>query len=131
MEYLSSNKVLCYGTIRTSKKCIPKNLAKDHDLERGAFDLGVSKNDIVIYKWKDNKLVHIISNFHGTGTSNVQRKNKDGSVQSMPCPEALSDYNINMREVDMADMLCSLYFISRKSGNGGTIFFWFSGSFPL
>ena len=123
MEYLSSNKFLCCGTICTSKKCIPKNLAKYLDLERGAFDLGVSKNNIVIYKWKVNKPAHIISNFHGTGTSNVQRKSKDGSVQSMPCQEALSDYNINIGEVDMADMLCSLYCISRKSRNGGTIFF--------
>ena len=51
MEYLSSNKVLCCGTTRTNKKYIPKNLAKDQVLERGAFDHRVSKNDIVIYKW--------------------------------------------------------------------------------
>ena len=38
MEYLSSNKVLCCGAICTNKKWIPKNLAKDQDLERGAFD---------------------------------------------------------------------------------------------
>ena len=69
MEYLSSNKVLCCGTIRTNKKYIPKNLAKDQDLERGTFDYHVSKNDIVIYKWKDNKPVHIVSNFHGTKSS--------------------------------------------------------------
>ena len=115
MEYLSSNKVLCCGTIRTNKKCVPKILAKDQDLERGAFDYRVSKNDIVIYKWKDNKLVHIISNFDGTEPSNVQRKNKDDSVQSIPYPEAVSDYDIYMGGVDKADMLCSLYGISRKS----------------
>ena len=72
-----------FTSIRTNKKYIPKNLAKDQDLERGAFDYRVSKNDIVIYKRKDNKPVHIISNFHGTEPSNVQRKNRDGSVQSI------------------------------------------------
>ena len=38
MEYLSSNTILCCGTIRTNKKYDPKNLAKAKDLERGAFD---------------------------------------------------------------------------------------------
>ena len=86
-----------------------KNLVKDHDLERGAFDYHVSKNDIVIYKWKDNKPVHIISNFHDTESSNVQRKNKDGSVQSTPSPEAVSDYNIYMGGVHKDGIFCSLY----------------------
>ena len=115
MEYLLSNNVLCCGTIHTNKKYISKNLAKDQDLEREVFDYRVSKNDIVIYKWKDNKPVHIISNFHSKEPSNVQCKNKDGSVLFIPCPEAVSDYNIYMGGVDKVDMLCSLYCFSQKS----------------
>ena len=115
MKYLSSNKVLCCGTIRTNKKYIPKNLAKDQDLLRGAFYYRLSKNDIVNYKWKDNKPVHIISNCHGTEHSNVQRKNKDDSVQSIACPEAVSHYNMYVGGEDKADIyLLLLLFFKRK-----------------
>ena len=64
-------------------------------MDRRAFDYRVPKNDIVVYKWKDNKPVHIISNFHGA--------------------VAVSDCNMHVGGVDKTDMLCSLYGTSRKS----------------
>lgn len=115
MEYLLSHKILCCGTLRTNKKYLPQNLSKDKDLKRGDFDYRVSKDDIVVFKWRDNKVVHAISNFHGTEESQVNRKNKDGTIAKVTCPEAIKNYNTYMGGVDKADMYCALYGTSRKS----------------
>ena len=98
-------------------------MAKDQDLERGAFDYRVSKNDIVIYKRKDNKPVHIISNFHGTEPSNVQRKNRDGSVQSIYHVQKLFPTIIYIWE-GWTKLICfALYMASPENRkNGGTVF---------
>ena len=56
MEYLFSHKILCCGTLCTNKTYLPKNLSKDSDLKRGEYDYRVSKDDIVVYKWRDNKV---------------------------------------------------------------------------
>ena len=53
MEYFFLHKILCCGTLRTNKKYLPKNLSKDSDLKRGEYDYRVSKDDIVVYKWRD------------------------------------------------------------------------------
>jgi hypothetical protein len=63
----------------------------------------------------DNKPVHLISNFHGSETTSVKRKAKDGSAVTVPCPSAVFDYNKYMGGVDHADRLRALYNIDRKS----------------
>ena len=115
LEYLFSHQVLCCGTLRTNKKYLPKNLAKDKDLKRGDFDYRVSKDGICVYKWRDNRPVHVISNFHGSQSAIIKRKNKDGSELMILCPNAVKDYNMYMGGVDKANMFCSIYGTSRKS----------------
>ena len=53
--------------MHTNKKYLRKNLSKDSDSKRGEYDYRVSEDDIVVYKWTDNKVVHAISNFFDTG----------------------------------------------------------------
>ena len=53
--------------MHTNKKYLPKYLSKDSDSKRGEYDYRVSEYDIVVYKWRDNKVVHAISNFCDTG----------------------------------------------------------------
>ena len=106
MEYLFSHKILCYWTLRTSKKYLPKNLSKDSDLKREEYDYHVSKDDIVAYKWGNNKIVHAISNFHGTEQSQVNRKNKYGTISQVAYPEAIKHYNTYMGGVDKSDRTC-------------------------
>ena len=115
MEYLLSHKILCCGTLRLNKKYLPKNLATDKDLKRGDYDYRISKDGIAVYKWRNNRPVHMISNFHGIEKTYVNRRNKDVSVTDVPRPEAIKDYNSYMRGVDKADMYCGLYGTSRKS----------------
>ena len=104
MEYLFSHKILCCGTLCTNKTYLPKNLSKDSDLKRGEYDYRVSKDDIVVYKWRD-KVVHAISNFHGTEQSQVNRKNKDGTISQVACSEAIKHYNTDMGGVDKSDIV--------------------------
>ncbi|GFO06574.1 PiggyBac transposable element-derived protein [Plakobranchus ocellatus] len=63
----------------------------------------------------DVKCVHLVSNFHSTEPTVVKRKLREGNRADFPCPKAIQEYNQNMGGVDKADMLCSLYGVSRKS----------------
>jgi hypothetical protein len=60
-------------------------------------------------------LSHIVSNFHGTGVSEILRTQKDGTKKTFPCPIAIKEYNSYMGGVDKADMLCGIYSVNRKS----------------
>ncbi|XP_004211335.1 piggyBac transposable element-derived protein 3-like [Hydra vulgaris] len=93
LEYLFSHHVMCCGTLRIYRKYLPKNLCKDKNLKRGDFDYRVSKDNIVVYKWMDNRPVHVISNFHGTEKTEIKRNNKDGSIVMISCSQAVKGYN--------------------------------------
>ena len=115
MEYLLHHQVYCCGTIRSDRKYLPKNLKTEKTLQRGEFDYHVSDGGLVFYKWKDNKVVTLLSNFHGTESATVLRTQKDGRRINFNCSVAIKDYNTYMDGVDKADMLISSYGLSRKS----------------
>ena len=69
----------------------------------------------MFYKWKDNKVVTLLSKFHGTESATVLRTKKDGRRINFNFPVAIKDYNTYMGGVDKADMLISSYGLSRKS----------------
>ena len=108
-----TNCVNAVGTAQKIRNALP--IGMDEVLDRGESDHRVSKDGLVMFKWQDNKCASVLSNFHGTEISSVQRTQKDGSKFQFPCPEAVADYNKYMSEVDKADMLCSVQRLSRKS----------------
>ena len=73
LESLKGKHVLACGTIKTNRKGLPQNMASDKSLERGEFDWRVSNDELTFFKWKDNKSVHLLSNFHGTETTTLSR----------------------------------------------------------
>ena len=81
---------------------------------RGDFDHRSTNDGIVFYKWKDNKVVHFVSNFHGTEATTIRRTQEDGSRKDVTCPKIVKDYNQGMGGVDKADMLCAVHGVSRK-----------------
>ena len=113
-EYLKAHGVYACGTVRPNRVGLPK-LANDKDLNRGEFDYEVSDQNIIYYKWKDNRCVHFLSNYHGSETVNVKRKEKNGTQIDISGPAVVIDYNSHMGGVDKADMLRSLYDRDRKS----------------
>lgn len=115
MEYLKSKGVHACGTIRSNRRALPVGIKPDKSLERGEFDHRVSKEGILYVKWNDNKPVHVVSNFHGTDTTEILRTQKDGTRKKFPSPTAVKSYSQHMGGVDKADMLCSIYGLNRKA----------------
>lgn len=114
--YLLQHQVYACGTVRQGRVGMPKDFVSDKKMTRGEFQFRCSEDGIVALQWKDKKSILFLSNFHDIDdVSTVGRKNKDGSVMQIPCPQIVKDYNSNMGHVDKADMLKSLYEIDRKS----------------
>ena len=113
MDFLREKNVSACGTVRSNRKGLP-SLRKEKEMEKGEFDYRTG-DGLVFFGWKDNKVVNVLSNFHGTDACTVLRTQKDGTRAEVACPVAVRDYNANMGGVDKADMLCSLYGINRKS----------------
>ena len=109
------HQVYCCGIRRSDRKYLPKNLKTEKTFQRGEFDYLVSDGGLVFYKWKDNKVVTLLSNFHGMESATVLRIQKDGSRINFNWPVSIKDYNTYMGGVDKADMLISSYGLSRKS----------------
>lgn len=61
----------------------------DSQMKRSDSDHRFSNLDIGYWKWKDNKVVHLVSNFHGNETATVSRKEKNGSKSTITCPVGL------------------------------------------
>ena len=123
MDFLREKNVSACGTVRSNRKGLP-SLRKEKEMEKGEFDYRTG-DGLVFFGWKDNKVVNVLSNFHGTDACTVLRTQKDGTRAEVACPVAVRDYNANMGGVDKADMLCSLYGINRKSRKWWhRLFFW-------
>ena len=76
----------------------------------------MSNTGVAAMKWADNRNVHILSNFHDPNElDKVQRKQKDGSRKSYPCPTSIRDYNANINALDKFDQLMSSYKLDRRS----------------
>ena len=76
-------------------------------MQRDDFDYRVA-NDIVFYKWMDNKPITVVSNFHGTDTAKVSRRLRDNSKKEFDCPLAAKEYNMYMAGVNLADFRCAV-----------------------
>ena len=80
LEALKAFQIQACGTARPTRKDL-STLAGDKELERGQFDYSSTPNLITAYKWKDSKVVHMLSNYHGITTTTVKRTGKDGKKQ--------------------------------------------------
>ncbi|GFO40867.1 PiggyBac transposable element-derived protein 4 [Plakobranchus ocellatus] len=83
-------------------------------LQRGDYDYKVSDDGLLLFNWIDNEPETVASNYHGTAPTSVKRTQKDGIREQVTCFEAVRDFNMHMGAMDMADMLCGSYGLSRK-----------------
>ncbi|KAF2882469.1 hypothetical protein ILUMI_23694 [Ignelater luminosus] len=81
VAYLQENKI--YGTVRANRKFLPSDISEDKILRRGETDWRQATNEL----------------------TNVNRRQKDGFLQVVPCLSIGKDYNKFMGGVDKADML--------------------------
>ena len=88
LEKLKAENTLACGTVRSHRVGLPKDLKPDKNMKRGDFDFRVSNMDLSLFKWSDNRAVYLLSNFHGTESAKVNRRQKDGSripTCRLPC----------------------------------------------
>ncbi|XP_028044425.1 piggyBac transposable element-derived protein 4-like [Rhopalosiphum maidis] len=103
------------GTVNSNRKNLPK-LSDDKKMMRGDFDWNTSDTNITMCKWKDKRSVHLLSSRSlPQEPISVKRKQKDGTIVNVPCPQVLVDYNKNMNYVDNFDRLKGDYSLDRKS----------------
>ena len=125
LHFLKQNKIHACGTVNPTRKNLP-NPKSDKEMQRGDYDWATSSTGLSAMKWKDKRCVHLLSNFHDpTQTTEVTRKEKDGTEKKVPCPTALFDYNANMNCVDKFDQLKGSYEIDRKSKKWWHRIFWY------
>lgn len=63
----------------------------------------------------------LASNAHGPQISCVGRESKVGSIENIPCPQVVLDYNTHMGYADKADMIKSIYMkLTENVESGGT-----------
>ena len=85
-------------------------------MERGDYDFRTSYTGISWIKWKDNKSMQFLFNFHDPGTnSSIRGRYKDGGILQLNSSQITRDYDSSMDYVDKADQLKSTNKISRKS----------------
>lgn len=124
-DYLQRKQVYVCGTLQITRKFMPKKFKPDKEMERGDYQYRSTTTGITCLKWMDNKAVHFISNHHDpTKIVTAQRKQKDGTRITIPCPNLVKEYNAYMGFVDKADMLTACYAINRKSKRWYMRIFW-------
>ena len=85
------------------------------DLQRGE-SVSRQRGNLVASVWRDRRLVYVMStNSDPCTLATVQRKDKDGTSQTVPCPRNVVAYNRFMGGVDHADQLRNYYRVRCKS----------------
>ena len=127
MENLKERQINACGVVNRTRKYLPPAFSSSKKNKRGDYESFMSNTGVAAVKWADNRNVHILSNFHDPNKlDEVQRKQKDGSRKSYPCPTSIRDYNANMNAVDKFDQLMSSYKLDRRSRKWWhRIFFYF------
>lgn len=122
-EKLLENQTYACGTIRTNRKGLPPAVTKAKLKKQG--EVVQRQNDsMVATAWHDKRTVTLLST-DPLDMTEVQRKQKDGSIVNVRCPKVLKLYTQNMNGVDRADQLRSTYSICRKAAKWWKYLFWF------
>ena len=114
---LALNGVLSAGTVRSSRKHLPKDdVPADKEMDRGEVACYES-NGIYYVKWKDNKGVHMLSNhLSAYPLQKVQRRKKGSKDKDdVPCPNVIKLYNYHMGGVDLMDQKKGTYQFDHRS----------------
>ncbi|XP_050297246.1 piggyBac transposable element-derived protein 4-like [Anthonomus grandis grandis] len=117
VSLMSSIKFAAVSTCMPKRKNLPKfeDFVDKQNMKKGDSCSLFSNVGVAAYLWKDSKEVIVLSNCHSSEMETVERRQKDGTKATMPCPKAIKDYNSYMGGVDLSDQLSGLYDIDRKS----------------
>ena len=124
-DKLLQQKIYACGTTRIDRRGFPDTL-KNIALEDRGQQESCQRGNLTATVWKDKKLVKMLSTMSNPlTTSSVERKQKDGSKITVPCPDAVVVYNKYMGGVDKGDQLRHYYRIRTKCVKNYKYIFWF------
>jgi hypothetical protein len=115
MDRLHGIGVNAVGTIARSKADQPILFEKDLRRDEYVGRVGGKGPRKSIFMWHDTETFRVISNYHGSDTVEVERRQKDGSLKMKTCPKAMADYGKYMGGVDTANQLRRYYERDRRS----------------
>jgi hypothetical protein len=124
IDRLHETGINAVGTIDSRKAfqsiLFEKNRRKNQFVGRigGQIDRGEGKHPTpckAIFMWKDTKTFRVISNYHGSDLTEVQRMNRNGDIRNVTRPKAIVDYGKFMGGVDRANQYASYYERDRRS----------------
>ena len=125
---LLRRKIYACGTMRSDRRGFPTTLKSV--MKKGLFQRGdsnsVQNGNLVITIWQDTKPICCAStNANPNDKVSTTRKLKNGSKITIPCPNAISQYNKFMGGVDRNDQLRGYYNVRLKSRKFYKYLFWF------
>ncbi|XP_069959989.1 piggyBac transposable element-derived protein 3-like [Cherax quadricarinatus] len=108
------------GTIRDNRcgkpQLMPVKEMQKNNVARGYFDFQ-SNDHILLVRWKDNKVVTLVTNDVGVYPLGlIERYDKASKKKDhFECPGIIKNYNANMGGIDKSNMLVHLYKTPMKS----------------
>ena len=124
-DNLLQQQIYACGTARPDRRGFPETLKHVSFAERGEH-LSCQRGNLVATVWQDKKPVKVLSTMSNPCTKeSVERRQKDGSKITVPCPSAVVQYNRYMGGVDKGDQMRHYYCIRMKSVKNYKYIFWF------
>lgn len=109
-KFLKENKTDCAGTLRLNRKDIPTDF-KRAQLAKGET-MAVHSESVSIFKWRDKRVVSLISTYHNIEMRQCPPKNNRNP--NILKPGIVLDYNSEMGGVDLRDQMLQNYVMERN-----------------
>ncbi|CAG5123418.1 unnamed protein product [Candidula unifasciata] len=97
------------GPVQVNRKDFPRQLIRQQkEMKRGDYDY-LSCSGVTVVVWCDRAPLYFITTFHNLSVVTfVNRRNKDGSVVQVSCPQVVTDYTKEIGGCDRNDQLTKL-----------------------
>ena len=104
------------GTVRSNRRGLPLEiLPKNVRLEKHQYKVA-QFNNIACTTWQDTKPVMFLSTFHHPGEIGaVKRRSGRAVQQEIAVPKMVSNYQENMKGVDLCDQMVGYYLLNHRS----------------
>ena len=123
-EALLDKNTLSCATTRSNRKRFPKKLASKTEtkrLSRGKYRSEIVNGRVEALVWNDKKEVYFVNTLtNPSSETSVNRRQHDGNITPVSCPESVRMYNSKMGGVDQADCKRCLYTMPENPRSGGT-----------